>query len=165
MQVFAPPTRLSGGGVRTPVQRRRSHGLRRTPPLHRDLRVRQERRKPQERPTPRDGRVRDLPWTAAHRRSAVLATMSKRRRRSTVQRGAAIGRLHPSTHLACRARQNHGDRPASYTIFIVRSREPVSCGRERAGAPCCGERGSCRRRLKGRSGSSSSAVQLDRRLP
>ncbi len=88
--------------------------------------VEQERRNTQERPTPRDGRVRDLPWTAEHRRSGVLATTSRRRRRSRVQRGAVIGRLRPSTYHACRARQSGGPVPASYTIFTSRLASAVS---------------------------------------
>ena len=131
LQVFGQPTRLCVGGMRNPVQRRRSHALRRTPPLHRDLQVEQEHRNPHVRPTPRDGRVRDPPWTAAHRRSAVPATTSRRRRRSTVQRGAAIDRWRPSTYLACRAQRTTATMAASYTIFTSRSREPRSCG-ERA---------------------------------
>ena len=117
---FLAARRLCVGGVRTPVQRRRSHGLRRTPPLYRDLQVEQERRNTQERPTPRDGRVRDLPWKAEHRRSEVLATTPRRRRRSRVQRGAVIDRLRPSTYHACRARQSGGPAPAPYTIFTSR---------------------------------------------
>ena len=53
-------------------------------------------------PTPRDGRVRDHPSTAAHRRTAATVSRSRRSRRSRGLRGAARCRWDRTRpHLAC----------------------------------------------------------------